>query len=107
VRFPAPRSVSGAAEGAWCGSRRPGGGAMSLSRLEKDQVEAESARVELLKAKALSKEVDERKLRRKVAEEEREHTRYSYKGARQAATARVANAHVSAAAAPPLRPAPR
>ena len=105
MRFPAPVSSQKAAAGAWCGSVWPGGGAMSLSRLEKDQVEAESARVELLKAKALSKEVDERKLRRKVAEEEREHTRYSYKGA-PGCHSKVAHAHVSAAAAPPLRPAP-
>ena len=57
---------------------------MSLSRLEKDAIEAELNRVELLKAKALSKESDETKLRKKVQEEEREHTRYCVKGAHRA-----------------------
>ena len=57
---------------------------MSLSRLEKDAIEAELNRVQLLKAKALSKESDEVKLRKKIVEEEREHTRYCVKGAQRA-----------------------
>ena len=72
---------------------------MSLSRLEKDQVEAESARVELLKAKALAKEVDETKLRKKVNEDEREHTRYSVKGAQAAPKVLPALLQPAAAAA--------
>jgi hypothetical protein len=74
---------------------------MSLSRLEKDAIEAEMNRVELLKAKALSKETDETKLRKKILEEEREHTRYCVKGAARGRRRpkSAALAHVLAAAA--------
>ena len=74
---------------------------MSLSRLEKDAIEAEMNRVELLKAKALSKESDETKLRKKILEEEREHTRYCVKGAARCdGSQKVQLAHVLQLAPP-------
>ena len=62
---------------------------MSLSRLEKDAVVAEEARVAKLREKARADTADERKLRKKTMEEEREHTRYCVNGARLAAAARA------------------
>ena len=61
---------------------------MSLSRLEKDAVVAEEARVAKLREKARADTADERKLRKKTMEEEREHTRYCVNGARLGAPAR-------------------
>jgi hypothetical protein len=54
---------------------------MSLSRLEKDAVQAEEARVSMLREKARAETVDAKKLRKKVMEDEREHTRYCVRGA--------------------------
>jgi hypothetical protein len=54
---------------------------MSLSRLEKDAVSAEEARVTKLREKARADTADERKLRKRVMEDEREHTRFCIKGA--------------------------
>ena len=56
---------------------------MSLSRLEKEAVQAEEARVTTLREKARADTVDERKLRKKVEAEVREHTRFCVKGACQ------------------------
>jgi hypothetical protein len=61
--------------------RGPAAAAMSLSRLEKDAVVAEEARIAKLREKARADTADEKKLRKKVLEEEREHTRYCVRGA--------------------------
>ncbi len=65
---------------------------MSLSRLEKEAVQAEEARVQTLREKARTETVDERKLRKKVVDEEREHTRYCVKGARRCLKKRKSSA---------------
>jgi len=62
---------------------------MSLSRLEKDAVQAEERRVAVLKANALAKESDQKKLGRKLMEQEQEHTRFCVKGAPQRVACRA------------------
>ena len=54
---------------------------MSLSRLEKDAVAAEEARVAALRARAARALKDEEQLKRKEAEERKAHLRYCFKGA--------------------------
>ena len=55
--------------------------AMSLSRLEKDAVAAEEARVAALRARAARALKDEEQVKRKEAEESKAHLRYCFKGA--------------------------
>ena len=54
---------------------------MSLSRLEKDAVAAEEARVQALRARAARALKDEEQLKRKDEEENKAHLRYCFKGA--------------------------
>jgi len=54
---------------------------MSLSRLEKDAVAAEEARVAALRARAARAIKDEELLARKEEEERKAHLRYCFKGA--------------------------
>ena len=56
---------------------------MSLSRLEKMQLEAEEERIAKLKAKMKLETTDETKRRAKVMEDELETTRFSVKGVRR------------------------